>query len=237
MQFSQKGCPGFDLVALRYFQIYPGREINIKARPKADQAETLSPADDVTFLNFANDPSCNQTGNLNRADRLSVLGFDEHRIMLIMRRRLIQIGGKKFSGIILNRFYSSLKGNPVHMNIKNRHKDADFHAGSLKKRAVVNHTRRNNFSIGRRNNATDIIRDNAIRIPEKITDEKRRNKTDQGQQDESQKREYDSCEYTSKYKRIPGSFQREGGLAGYVGPKEAAHLLCPDSSNPMQYKA
>ena len=127
----------------------------------------------------------------------------------------------------MNFFYLSFMGNTIDMNIKNRHKDADFHARAFIKSTIINQTRKNNLSISRRNNASGIIGDNAIRISEKIADKKGHGKTRQRQRDESQKREYSSCKYRSKYKRIPSACQWKGRVAGYVRPNKVAHLVCP----------
>ena len=121
---------------------------------------------------FADNPSCDQTCNLNHTQWLCVIHLDEDGIVFVLLGSLVEIRRKKLPGIIFYFCYPTIVGYPVDMNIKYRHKNADFHGLPAKKGAVVHDVRQNNFSVRGGYHKALFIGNNPVRISKKSANTK-----------------------------------------------------------------
>jgi hypothetical protein len=110
------------------------------------------------------------------------------------------------------------------MNIKYRHKNADFHGLTAKKGRIVRKVRQNNFSVRRGYDDALFIGDNSIRISEKSANTKRYNQTNQGQGCKSQQGKHRSREGCADDQGVASVCDRKRCLIGKIRSGKFGHL-------------
>src|SRR6266403_3201852 len=99
-------------------------QVDVEPRPEADQPETLSCGDRLTFADERYDPPRHEACDLDHADA-SIRRRDDKRIALVVLARLVKLGVDKGARPICDPVDPSRRRTAVHMAVEHAHEYRD----------------------------------------------------------------------------------------------------------------
>jgi hypothetical protein len=129
-EFGDHGLARFHGLSVAHQNASVLRQKQLEPAAETDYAKTIAAAYALSFPEIALNPAGYQTCDLHHANfgvpGIPALSPEPDRHALVFNARLVERGIEEFTGTVGKSLNRPIAWHPVHMNVKNRHKDADF---------------------------------------------------------------------------------------------------------------
>ena len=146
-------------------------EVEVDPRSESDQAKDFSLPQEVARLGITDDPSCDETRNLDQENFEPILRFQDQGILLVEKGRLVYTGYQKSARKIIFLKNLSGDGRPVEMDIEEGHEDAHLQRFFVQETVFLTFPDMHDPAVGRRKDDVLKVGNLSPGIPEEIGDE------------------------------------------------------------------
>src|SRR6185312_10582487 len=139
-QIGDNGLTGDGGLSLGHQRPYPVGQIDVKTRAKADHADALADAHSGARAHEAENPACDQSGDLHHADP-ALLGRNDEGVALVVLARLVEVGAEKRAMMIGDALELAGDGAAVHVTVEHAHEDRHPRQGPLAELEILGRNR------------------------------------------------------------------------------------------------
>src|SRR6185369_12981761 len=129
-QIGDNGLTGDGGLSLGHQRPYAVGQVDVETRAKADHADALADAHGGARTHEAENPACDQSGDLHHADP-ALLGRNDEGVALVVLACLVEVGAEKRPMMIGDALDLAGDRAAVHVTVEHAHEDRHPRQGAL----------------------------------------------------------------------------------------------------------